>query len=288
MEDCMQPAAKILLDSISPEGQRVTTMEVTFHRFVLAEFNTHRVFSRNSASSRAIPVEKQLKRFREHPAVPVSWPAEQPGMQGGTELEDDDLIDAYELLDSWHEMTEELIGEYIDDHPDKSRRLHKSVLNRLMEPMQWHTVIVTATEWDGFFHQRVSELAQPEINAVAVLMQDAMRDSTPTPLAYGEWHCPLIQPDEKDLTWDVKKELSTARCARVSYLTHEGIRDMADDLRLFLRLCEADPMHASPPEHVCTPKPPSEKQYGNLRGFSQFRHALERDLNSSLYMEPIT
>ena len=53
-------SAEIIADTYCEfTDERVTTMEVTMHRFVLAEFNTHRVFSRNSASSRAIPVRKQ-------------------------------------------------------------------------------------------------------------------------------------------------------------------------------------------------------------------------------------
>lgn len=290
----MQPSATVLLDSISPEGHRLTTFEVTFHRFVLAEFNTHRVFSRNSASSRAIPVEKQLARFRDTPAWPLSFPAEQPGMQGGTELTGADKVRALDFLAEWHTMTAEFVEEYLEDtplgddgKPDKSRRLHKSVINRILEPLLWHTVIVTATEWDGFFHQRVSKLAQPEIRAVAEEMLAAYGASVPTLLQPDEWHTPLIQPDEQGWDWNAKKEVSTARCARVSYLTHGGIRDVSEDMRLFLDLCNADPMHASPPEHVATPLAPDEQQIGNLRGWRQFRHDLEQELDSKLWMEPL-
>src|ERR1019366_3675940 len=82
-----EASAKIVLDSISPAGYRLTTFEVVFWRPVLAEVNTHRAFSRNSASSRAIPVKKTLDRIRNDLAYPVIWASEQPGMQGGEEIE---------------------------------------------------------------------------------------------------------------------------------------------------------------------------------------------------------
>src|SRR3954452_24195130 len=78
--------AKVLADSVSPAGQRLTTLEATFPRFVLAEFNTHRVFSRNSASSRAIPVAKQLRRVLDDPYVPIEFGSNKPGMQAGPAL----------------------------------------------------------------------------------------------------------------------------------------------------------------------------------------------------------
>lgn len=282
-------SAKVIADS-KAGPHRVTTFEVTFHRFVLAEFNTHRVLSRNSASSRAIPVEKQLKRFRMSPAVPVAFPAEQPGMQGGTSLEGEDLIDACELLDQWHEMTEELVGEYIDEHPDKPGRLHKSIINRLMEPMMWHTVIVTGTDWDGFFQQRVSPNAQPEIHAVAKLMKQAYEDSKPTKLTNGDWHLPYVTQEEREeLGIYACIKLSTARCARVSYLTHDGKSDTVKDMQLYDRLVEARPAHASPLEHPCradflntriatwtmldgTEMTKELPNIGNFLGFTQARH----------------
>ena len=271
--------ATVLADSIAaPSGVRLTTMEVTFHRFVLAEFNTHRVFSRNSASSRAIPVEKQLAWFTANPAMPVSYPAEQPGMQGGAELEGKDLHDAEDFLNEWHYATAELTAKYLAAHTDKSRRLHKSVLNRILEPMMWHTVIVTSTDWDGFFAQRTSELAQPEIREAAELMQEAYGASTPKTVEYGDWHTPLIQPDEEHLSQLIRIKVSAARCARVSYMTHDGTRSVDEDLKLYYRLIEADPMHASPLEHVATPRhrtPIVADCSGNLQGWDQLRHMVE-------------
>lgn len=273
----MQPSATIIKDSVNRWGNRLVTAELTFHRFVLAEFNTHRVFSRNSASSRAIPVEKQLGKVEDTPAWPVEWASEQPGMQGGTELEGDALIDAQALFMAAQMATTSLIQQYLEMRPEKSERLHKSLINRLLEPFMWHTVIVTSTDWDNYFAQRssyFSPLAQPEIRVVSDLLFDAMEASSPVEMEAGEWHLPLIQDDELNkYSLDTLRQASAARCARVSYLTHEGVRDINKDLELFARLREAKPPHASPFEHVATPVSQSwELTPGNFQGWRQLRH----------------
>jgi hypothetical protein len=256
----MQPSARVLLDS-SYDTHRVTTMEVVFHRNVLAEFNTHRNKSRNSASSRAIPIEKMLARAMENPAWPLEWSRDQPGMQGGAELEGDDLIEAIALLENIAAYTCGAIDAYVRTHPDRSTRLHKSYLNRPLEWFSWHTAIVTAVEWDNFFKQRCHPKAQKEIRVVAELMREALHGSTPTQLAEGEWHTPLIQPDEFELPLEIKLPVSAARCGRVSYLTHDGVRSLDKDLDLFYDtlmegiLDPENPPHWSPLEHVCTPTP---------------------------------
>jgi thymidylate synthase ThyX len=266
--------AKIVLDSISPAGVRLTTMEVEFHRFVLAEFNTHRVLSRNSASSRAIPVERQLATLKEQFARPVAWPAEQPGMQGGTELEDSALYDAEDLWDELGTRIIQSVDAYVAEH-EKSERVHKSVLNRLLEPFMMHKVIVTSAEWENFFSQRCSPLAQPEIRVAAEAMRDAMNASTPTEVARGNWHTPYVQDDEQELHPEVKKMISAARCARVSYLTHDGQQDIGKDIWLYQKLVTADPPHWSPLEHVATPSLNGRgDELGNFHGWRQLRHSL--------------
>lgn len=240
--------AKIIADSISHDGIRLTTMEVSFHRFVLAEFNTHRVFSRNSASSRAIPVEKQIAKIREDIAMPVEFGSNKSGMQAGPPLDgfELDIAEAY-----WESASNQAI--------EQASRLmnlnvHKQVTNRLLEPFMWHTVIVTSVDYDNFFAQRCSPLAQPEIRVAAELMRDAYDDSRPKLLEYGEWHLPYILPEEYD-QYDVVTlcQISAARCARVSYLTQDGVRDIEKDIKMFQRLVTADPPHWSPLEHVATP-----------------------------------
>ena len=90
-------SAKIIADSKCPRGHRLTTFIVTFPRIVLAEFNTHRMFSRNSASSRAIPFKRMVKMLEENPFIPIAWQKDHKGMQGVEyldELTGEDLSDS--------------------------------------------------------------------------------------------------------------------------------------------------------------------------------------------------
>ena len=264
------PRAEVICDSVSPDGVRLTTIEVTLHRFVLAELNTHRVFSRNSASSRAIPVKRQLDAVRQHPAVPFEFGANQRGMQAGPPLTGEDHDRA---LTAWLEARDAAVAatERLLD-----LGVHKQVANRILEPFIWHTVIVTATEWDGFWQQRCSPLAQPEIRAAADAMRAAYDRSTPVEVAADDWHTPYLRDDERDLDLETRKRVAAARCARVSYLTHDGRRDLSADEQLYERLVTADPPHWSPLEHVATPAV-GEPPPGNFRGWRQLRHVIEAD-----------
>lgn len=272
------PSARVVADSVSAiTGQRLTTIQVTLHRFVLAELNTHRAFSRNSASSRAIPVEKQLAKVISNPAWPLEWPCEQPGMQGGAFLEGQDLMDADQLFAEAHHAVTGLVQRYLAAHPDKETRLHKSLVNRLLEPFMWHTVIITSSEWQNFFDQRCSPLAQPEIRVPAEMIFDAYNASLPVILGKGDWHTPYIQDDEYDL-FDLpfRCMVSAARCARVSFLTQEGVRDPEKDIELYDRLMSATPKHWSPTEHVATPAKRKRlwrpAPLGNFQQWHQLRH----------------
>lgn len=292
-----RPSAKIIADSISPDGDRLTTMEVKFHRFVLAEFNTHRVFSRNSASSRAIPVAKMLVWVQDDPAMPLFWGKNQPGMAATEEL---DPISKERAIKVWLRMRDYVIEGVNELH---EIGLHKQVANRALEPWMWHTAIVTSTEWTNFFAQRCAinpengqPFAQPEMAALAFAMQEAYYENAATDVNYGEWHLPYIQDDdwswamkfgnsnlgvlmcpEATTPWDILKKISTGRCARVSYLTHDGIRDPLEDIKLADKLASANPMHPSPFEHIATPYPEytegDEPDFlGNFKGWKQYRH----------------
>lgn len=241
--------AKIICDSISENGDRLTTFEIVMHRFVLAEFNTHRVISKNSASSRAIPVHKQISRVSEDPAVPVVWPMEQKGMQGGEGLDEGGQVIANNV---WLRAK---TGAVADAEALVRAGVHKSVVNRLLEPFMWHTVVCTGTAWANFFALRANPMAQPEIRVVAEEMQALYEDNKPTHLPTGEWHLPYVSMQERFLLDRATLcKISSARCARVSYLTQDGKRDPREDLRLYERLTTATPMHASPLEHVATPR----------------------------------
>ncbi|HOY81993.1 MAG TPA: hypothetical protein PLB92_07630, partial [Rhodoglobus sp.] len=187
-----QISAEIVRDSVSPDGVRLTTMLVTYNRFILAEVDTHRKFSRNTSSSRAIPFTKMLERAKNDPAPFVRYASEQPGMSGGTELEGADLHDALALLDDLQMSTIIELQRYVDAHPDPSTRLHKSILNRALEWFGWTTTVISSTEWDNFFAQRCHPAAQPEFQALAFKMRDALEASAPEKLGWRGWHMPFI------------------------------------------------------------------------------------------------
>lgn len=304
VEVAMAYKAKILCDSLSPAGVRLTTFEVTFPRIVLAEFNTHRTFSRNSASSRAIPVEKMLKKVKEDPFIPIYWGKNQKGMQAEQELTEEEQKDTqYQWLAARDEVifrVEELllIGA------------HKQIANRLLEPWLWHTVLVTATEWDNFWGLRCNKDAQPEIRKIADMMKELYDAGVPKQLKEGQWHLPLIGEEEvwssDGITFfgleDIIK-VCVGRCCRVSYLTHDGKRDPRADVDLCEKLLKSG--HMSPFEHAARPMtlndaqeivmhqlktcgtfPPSVDPKnvfcGNFRGWVQARKHIQDEHNFSL------
>jgi hypothetical protein len=291
--------AKIIADSMSQEGIRLTTMQLKYPRFIHAEFMTHREFSRNASSSRAIPVAKMIQMVRDEPAMPIHWGANQPGMQADTQLEGSQLWQTKEI---WKNSAN-LAANYAESMMGEGA--HKQVVNRILEPFQWISVVMSSTSFSNFFGLRCHADAQPEIKHLAEMMQAALLDSSPEKLNTGEWHLPYITPqDWTDATHycqkgritrdmpnstevlEILKRVSAARCARVSYLTHEGKpTHITDDLTLFERLVGAQPLHASPTEHQATPdrnvkllglgrywdKP---QLHGNFTGWNQHRKFL--------------
>jgi hypothetical protein len=250
-------SAKIIADSISSAGHRITTVEATFPRFILAELNTHRTFSRNSASSRAIPVEKNVERSEEDPFVPLAFTKNQRGMQATDVVEEALQKKAKKWWLRAHSMcvgaAEVLCGFGV----------HKQHANRLLETWGWHTAIFTATEWENFWALRCDPNAQPEAQEIACLMKKVYEESDPHRLVRGEWHLPYVdRSDEVDLS-NLKKwaRISAARCARVSTLTMDGVRDVVADLSLYEKL--VGPGHMSPLEHPC--RPMTEKELARFR-----------------------
>lgn len=260
--------AKVIADSITGQGKRLTTMEVQMHRFVLAEFNTHRNFSRNSASSRAIPIEKQIAKIDKNPAYPLEWGQNKSGMQAGEPL---NIRDAKKAKKIWKKSSKRAIK---DCRKLENLGVHKQLANRILEPYMWHTVIVSSTEWENFFEQRCSPLAQPEIRFAAIAMREAYKKSVPDFIVTGEFHLPYVFPEEHRQPDDIKVQISIARCARVSYLTHNNERSIQKDLLLFNRLATAEPPHWSPMEHVATPLSEGLDPSGNFDGYAQIRHNL--------------
>lgn len=261
--------AKVIADSISEAGQRLTTLQIKVHRYVWSEFMTHRVFSRNAMSSRAIPVNTMLKQVWSDPALPVKWGSNKAGMQAGDELLGLRLklaVFAWKTaakcacVFAWLMMG---IG------------LHKQWANRVLEPWQWMHAIVTSTEWDNFFGLRIGVLAQPEMNILARLMQIELQYSTPKLIKEGEWHLPYTyHADHANI--ENQKMCSVARCARVSYLNHDKTEaSVVKDFELCYKLMQARPIHASPFEHQATP---CEGRHGNFEGWKQYRQFIEESL----------
>jgi len=267
-------SAKVILDSQPHNGrsERLTTVQVRMPRFIAAEFNTHRAFSRNAASSRARPFEKQVAAVISDPFVPISFPAEQPGMQGGDEIEN-----ISEARTIWLEARDAAV-----EHAKKLAELgvHKSVVNRILEPYMWHDVVVSSTErgWINFFAQRCSPLAQPEMEEVAEAIHLAILESSPRGISTDEWHMPYVQPDEMELPLSIRLQLSVARCAVVSYRSFDGVVDREKDLKRYEKLITASPPHLSPFEHVA--KPSLTNHQGNFVGWEQLRESVHYDASA--------
>ena len=263
----MAYSARVLLDSVSPTGVRLTTLEVTFPRFVLSEFNTHRAFlgirralgqfRRQSCSSASRPIR----------SLPLEWGRNKAGMSASEMLVGDEAEEAKRI---WLHARDDAVA-----HARQllELRVHKQELNRLLEPFLWHTVIVTAT--------RVGKLLRAALRA-----ERAAGDSRGCASRCARRSMPAVRARRarrmacaagarrraSDLDIETRKRISAARCARVSYLTHDGKRENQKDLELYERL-RAD-RHLSPFEHVATPAEDSEF-HANFRGWLQMRREID-------------
>ena len=292
---------KIIKRSISEAGMPLVTAQFKYPRFIHAEFMTHREFSRNASSSRAIPVHKMIEQVRNDPAMPIHWGANQPGMQADNQLSPEDAK-ASEAV--WRDAAHSA-SNYAEVLAGMG--LHKQVANRVLEPYQWMHVIATTSNTSNFFGLRRHRDAQPEIKLVADLWHEALEQTPAELIKLHDWHLPYIQEEDVDaarihlqvgrITRDMPSKyeidnllvaMSAARCARVSYLTHDGQKpSVVADLELYQRLVGAQPLHASPTEHQATPdfmrdapgfvnieEWANKEEHGNLIGWRQFRKML--------------
>lgn len=256
-------SAKIIAHSKSAyTEQEIITYELTYPRFILAEMNTHRLFSRNSASSRAIPIDRMLDLIENSPAMPVQWGINKAGMQAAEEHPDPATCEW-----AWLQAAKSAAKE--------ARRLqalglHKQIVNRVLEPFQIMKTIVTATDFDNYFWLRCHTDAQPEIKVLADLMYEALDGSIPQTLYEGQWHLPyvdLVYPDnlvgasdgvkyysgDKEVSLEEAKKISISCCCQVSYRRLDDSLDKA--LKIHDQLVTMVPVHASPTEHQATPVP---------------------------------
>lgn len=294
---------KILADSVNLAGVRLVTWELTYPRFVHAELMTHRRFSRSSASLRAIPVKKMLARIENDPVIPIKWLKNQAGMQGFEELnaetgsffccrsqgDGEKILDLADITassqDSEGDVAERVWRRAARESVAAAQALdmlgvHKGIVNRLVEPWMWITIIMSTTHHANWFALRDHPMAEIHLQKFAAEMHAQYWNARPKYVRPGAVHTPLMEDmgklvgegfSEDDLT-----KIAVGRCARVSYLNHDGVRDPREDIALHDKLRSASPPHMAPFEHVATSMADS-KVYGNFHGWKQIRHELPNE-----------
>lgn len=263
-------SARIIADSVNVCGNRLVTFEVTYPRSIHAEMLTHRLFSRNSASSRAIPVETMLASIVESPFIPRFWGKNQRGMQAGEEVDPQTIEQARAIILKMRDFCVDGVRQLAE------LGLHKQLVNRYVEPWMWITVIISTTSFEHFRRLRVHPDAEPHFNLIASMMAKEYDTHEPTLLQPGHWHVPMFGFDEDDQIGNIDTitKVATGRCARVSYLTHNGTRDIEKDVDLHDRLMSSG--HWSPFEHIACARADSEPS-GNFVGFTQYRKLFPRE-----------
>lgn len=246
----MTISVKVIAHSKSSvNGKEIVTFELNYPRFIHSELMTHRLFSRNAASSRAIPVAKMIEQVRTSPAMPVHWGKNQPGMQAKEELEG---VCLESVKGQWKDAANLAATKAENMMWDGA---HKQIANRILEPFQTMKTVLTATEFDNFFWLRKHPDAQPEIKLLAEKMWDALKVSEPVTLKPDDWHTPYFGAGYwlKDLGIPLEDALaiSSSCCAQVSYRKLDDSLEKARDV--FDKLIESKPCHASPTEHQATP-----------------------------------
>ncbi|RWB95637.1 MAG: thymidylate synthase [Mesorhizobium sp.] len=256
------PKVKVVLDSISPHGIRLPTVQFRQPRMIHADFLTHRVFSRNGRSSRAVPVVTLLEEAK-NPYVP-RFLKNKPGMTATEEFSDEERALAEAV---WRDM-----ADYTRKGVERLNAIgvHKQWANRPLEWFGYIDVLVTSTEWNNYLALRDHEAAQPEIQQIAQAIRDALDASTPIVLQPGQWHLPYIEPDDYRIVLDylrngvkinptperqleILKKISAARCARLTIKPFDGDGSFEKELERYKNLIESRPVHASPVEHQATP-----------------------------------
>lgn len=272
--------AKIILDSVSPQGIRLTTFHLRYWRAIHAELMTHRDFSRNARSSRAVPSKVLLTE----PIFVPEFGLNKPGMQS-------EIKAPPELQAKWAREWDDL-AQICRDTVERwqAEGMHKQWANRPLEWFGWIDVLVTSTRWKNFFELRISPYAQPEFDELAREMRNAMLLSTPKLLQPGEWHLPYITDREADGRWGLPtlKMMSTARCARLSYKPFDGEADVNAEIARYEKLVVSRPVHASPAEHQATPDEARADEpdyhfahpelHGNFDGWIQHRKMLPEEV----------
>lgn len=269
------------VDSIEYVGEEEVfdiSVSSDYHNFLANGITVHNCFSRNASSSRAVPVERTIQNILNDPWVPSDVYKNCKGMQGKDIVNEDD----YDIFcEEWQEAAFKAIEVA---HKMIDTGFHKQHINRILEPFTKIKVIVTATEWSNFFDLRLSPDADPEIQHLAKAIKMAMDAVSNTYIyinAHGGRTLPYVNVDEMDAIDDLRilTLISAARCARVSYLNHDGSKpDILKDLALAKRLIDSG--HMTPFEHQCRYSFDTGFQY-NLRDFQSARYMLDHGIDLS-------
>lgn len=254
---------KLLADSVYGHS-RVTTFELEYPRWIHSELKTHRVFSSNSASSRAIPLNSMIDLVIDKPAIP-QWTMNQKGMSGKPT---DDTTRAFATA-IWIDARDKMI-DYVKRLQELG--IHKQNANRLLEPFQHIKTILTGTDFDNFFKLRISNAAQPEICELATRMKEIYEKNIPLALGEDLVHCPYATNGVTYKSNIIEQYTSVALCAQVSYRKENSSAEAVN--RIINNLIGGENIHASPFEHICIPDT-SINPRGNLRNFKQLRHCIE-------------
>lgn len=266
-------AAKVVADSISPSGCRLTTFECVVPKWLIAEINTHAMIRRNSASSRAVPTVAIIERVLRDPWEPLEWRyrSAEGGMQAGALMSRED---AEASRRDWLGARDAVLPFV---RSLEARHAAKEHVNRLLEAWMWSVVVMTATEWDQYLHQRGPGAgAQPEFQQLVALQMDAFERSIPVQRPYDRsaldirgWHLPYVSTTERmEHRLPVLAALSAARCAGVSYYRPGAIGDLERELDRASRLVSNG--HWSPLDMPAAATG-DDKFVGPLRGWRAYR-----------------
>ena len=252
-------SATVIADSISPQRIRMTTMELEYPRFIHAELMTHRMLSKNAASSRAIPILAMHEAIKDKTAMPVHWGKNQPGMSAKEEVDD---LTKRGAVGVWIAARDSMLS-----HSTilSSSGLHKQIANRITEPFQMMKTVISGTEWANLLWLRHHPDAQPEFFELAKQISEAFEKSVPMFIKAGEYHVPYVQrvcreedgkmlymdSNETEMSAEDALKVSASCCAQVSYRKNDDSLEKAKNI--FARLIESEPLHASPVEHQATP-----------------------------------
>jgi len=271
-------SVKILCDSVSPAGHRITTWELTHPRFIHSEFLRHRMLAINAASARAIPVEKMLEDVYVNPATFEQYGKANKGMSAQENMSEKEIA---EFLTWWTNLgcrTADQVSLW-------KTKAAKQMVNRALEPWAHMTVIVTGTDWHNFYALRAHPAAQPEFQVLAYRMLDAYLKATPTPLQFNEWHLPLVYPEDRARHNQLALvKLCAGRTARVSYRRHHDDSTPEKDTKRADDLVTAG--HMSPTEHPAMAMS-SDAYFGCFRGWKSYRKMIPGENQTSVDLHKI-